>query len=52
MCGSCGGSSSGQPAESYVVTRANGTTVEVDTQVQAKVELTKSGGTITVAKKK
>lgn len=49
MC-SCGGSS-GAPAESYVVTRANGSTTEFDTKVAADIEKTKSGGTVTVKRK-
>lgn len=49
MC-NCG-KSSGAPAESYVVTRANGTTQEHPSKVLADIDVTKNGGTITVKKK-
>lgn len=47
-CGKGGGGS----AESYVVTRANGTTAEFNSKVQADIEATRSDGKITVVKKK
>jgi hypothetical protein len=49
MC-NCG-KSGGAPAESYVVTRANGQTEEFSSKVAADIAVTKSGGTITVKKK-
>lgn len=47
----CGGGG-GQPAESYLVTRANGQTKEFASKVAADIEVTKTGGTITVVRKK
>jgi hypothetical protein len=49
MC-ACG-KSSGAPAESYVVTRKNGTTAEFNSKVAADIEVTKSGGSYKVVKK-
>lgn len=49
MC-SCGGSS-GAPAESYVVTRADKTSTEFTDKVAAEVEKSRSGGVITVKRK-
>lgn len=49
MC-NCG-KSSGNPAETYVVRRANGTTEEFSSKVAADIEATKSNGKITVKKK-
>lgn len=45
------GKSSGNPPESYVVTRANGTTKEFSSKVAADIEVTKTGGRIDVKKK-
>jgi hypothetical protein len=49
MC-ACNGSS-GAPAESFVVTRSNGTQTEFTDKIQAEVARSASGGTITVKKK-
>lgn len=49
MC-NCG-KSGGNPAESYVVTRANGTTAEFTSKVAADIEVTKSNGKLAVKKK-
>ena len=46
------GKSSGEPAETYVVRTATGQTKEFNSKVAADIELTKSGGTITVQKKR
>jgi hypothetical protein len=48
----CGcGRSQGEPAESFVVTRPDGTTKETATRVEADIEVTRAGGgTITVTK--
>jgi hypothetical protein len=45
------GKSGGNPAESYVVTRANGTTAEFNSKVAADIEVTKQGGSYKVVKK-
>jgi hypothetical protein len=45
------GKTSGNPAETYVVTRANGTTAEFTSKVAADIEVTKSNGKLTVKKK-
>lgn len=45
------GKSSGEPAETYVVRKANGTTEEVTSKVAADILVTKHGGTYTVKKK-
>lgn len=50
MC-ACNGGSSGAPAESFVVTRANGTQSTFADKVQAEIEKSKSGGVITVTRK-
>lgn len=47
----CGGGG-GQPAESYLVTKPNGTTEEFSSKVSADIAVTRHGGTITVVKKK
>jgi hypothetical protein len=48
----CGcGNSSGNPAETYVVTKANGRTEEFNSKVAADIAVTKNGGTISVKKK-
>jgi hypothetical protein len=50
MC-NCG-KSGGAPAESYVVTKANGQTEEFSSKVAADIAVTRNGGgTITVKKK-
>lgn len=49
MC-ACNGSS-GNPAESYVVTRADKTSTEFTDKVSAEVEKSRSGGVITVKRK-
>ena len=49
MC-SCGGSS-GAPAESYVVTRADKTSTEFTDKVAAEVGKSRTGGVITVTRK-
>jgi hypothetical protein len=49
MCG-CG-ASSGAPAESYVVTKANGEVREFSSKVDADIAKTQGGGVITVKKK-
>jgi hypothetical protein len=49
----CGcGKPAGEPAESFVVTRPNGTTRETGTKAEAKVEVTRSGGGTIVATRK
>jgi hypothetical protein len=45
------GKSSGEPAESYVVRKANGQTEEVSSKVAADILVTKHGGSYTVKKK-
>lgn len=45
------GNKGGGPAESYVVTRANGTTAEFTSKVAADIEATKTNGRIEVKKK-
>jgi hypothetical protein len=47
----CGGGG-GAPAESYLVTKANGTTESFASKVSADIAVTKHGGSITVVKKK
>lgn len=48
----CGcGKSSGDPAETYVVRKANGQTEEVSSKVQADILVTKHGGSYSVKKK-
>jgi hypothetical protein len=49
MC-NCG-KTGGNPAESYVVTKANGKTEEFSSKVAADIAVTREGGTITVKKK-
>jgi hypothetical protein len=49
----CGcGKSSGEPAETYVVRKANGQTEEVTSKVAADILVTKYGGTYSVQRKK
>ena len=45
------GKSSGNPPESYVVRRPNGTEAEFNSKTAADIEVTKTGGTITVKRK-
>lgn len=45
------GKSSGEPAETYVVRKANGTTEEVTSKVAADILVTKHGGSYSVRKK-
>lgn len=48
----CGcGKSGGNPAESYVVTKANGQTEEFASKVAADIAVTRHGGRIDVKKK-
>ncbi len=45
------GKSSGNPAETYVVTKANGQTAEFSTKVEADIAVTRHGGSYVVKKK-
>lgn len=45
------GKSSGNPPETYVVTKANGQTEEFASKVAADIAVTRFGGQITVKKK-
>jgi hypothetical protein len=45
------GKSSGEPAETYVVRKANGTTEEVSSKVAADILVTKHGGSYSVKRK-
>jgi hypothetical protein len=45
------GKSGGNPAETYVVTRADGRTEEFTSKVAADISVTRFGGQITVKKK-
>lgn len=45
------GKSGGQPAETYVVRRADGRTQEFNSKVEADIAVTKDGGTISVKRK-
>jgi hypothetical protein len=45
------GKSSGQPAESYVVRRADGSTQTFSSKVEADIAITRNGGTIEVKRK-
>jgi hypothetical protein len=45
------GKSGGNPAESYVVTKANGRTEEFNSKVAADIAVTKHGGSYVVKKK-
>lgn len=49
MC-NCG-KSGGAPAESYVVTKANGQTATFNTKTEADIAVTKHGGSYSVKKK-
>ena len=50
MACSCG-KSGGNPAESYVVTKANGQVQSFSTKVEADIAVTKHGGSYVVKKK-
>lgn len=45
------GKTSGEPAETYVVRKANGQTEEVTSKVAADILVTKHGGSYSVRKK-
>jgi hypothetical protein len=45
------GKTGGDPAESYVVTKANGQTQTFSTKVEADIAVTKHGGSYVVKKK-
>jgi|RhiMetStandDraft_4_1073278.scaffolds.fasta_scaffold13545_4 hypothetical protein len=46
------GKSSGEPAETYVVRKANGQSEEFASKVAADIAVTRNGGTVEVVRKK